>query len=309
MSFGSSLALSNVNMLPDDEIQDKRHQDTQIIKNLNQKVHNSQVTPTQRIFNKLEYPSGSPPLTSPIVFGNLRSDILKKRVLQFTDSTISGLPSVYCSKEIRKKTIEQGSNEKIIEKESTQVQSLNYSVDSSESSISEHSIEDLRSRCNRLEQVSSKASSNARLKFWNRPKFIFDSFQNLSENEELLNQLIIEDQLSFQNLQSKFYKGHPKSNYNIDLIKDCNRSLRNMNTIQKNKVKLRQNPTKFDNLHKTTLLGFKILDHPVEEVSRNFPKLHSDLITSIREGFSFEGEPVKRRDGEQSLWKLRSLSA
>ena len=80
------------------------------------------------------------------------------------------------------------------------------SSSNSESSISEHSVRDERSVVNREEAPSSKASSGARVKFWNKPKFIFGSLENLSEKEELLDQLIIEDHLSFEGLKVKFEK-------------------------------------------------------------------------------------------------------
>jgi hypothetical protein len=84
-------------------------------------------------------------------------------------------------------------------------------LSSESSSISEHTVSDHRS-VNRFAdgeekeraRVSTRASSNELIQFWKKPKFIFGSLQNLSEDEELLDPWIIEDQLPFRKLKPKF---------------------------------------------------------------------------------------------------------
>jgi hypothetical protein len=82
---------------------------------------------------------------------------------------------------------------------------------SDSSSISEHAVSDHRS-VNRFmdvdekekARVSTRASSSEIIRFWKKPKFIFGSLQNLSEEEELLDPWIIEDELPFKKLKPKF---------------------------------------------------------------------------------------------------------
>ena len=100
------------------------------------------------------------------------------------------------------------------------VQERKYSAASSDSSISEHSVTDRRSierfvleNGKEKVRVSTRASTQKRISFWKNPKFIFGSFENLSESEDLLDLCIIEDEIPFENLQEKFFqsRGAPSS--------------------------------------------------------------------------------------------------
>ena len=226
MSFGSSLALSNERYdAKVAESSKKRHQDTQISHNLLLKVSpydHKKVTAFDMLITKTDYRSsdqnlkgqtqlGSPSLKENELQGqkiadtpdNITSGLLRSS-FKCESSDEKGVPQIFPPKN---ENISSTQTEFIMEarkkKESDYKDSSESSSDS-DSSISVHSIKDLRSIINIEENDSSEASTCGRARFWEKPKFVFGSFQNLSENENIMNKMLIEDQLSFKELVSFF---------------------------------------------------------------------------------------------------------